>query len=291
MSQTLAQQNRVGSALMCGSMAGFAFNDVFVKLAAEQVGLYQSIFIRGCFATLLIGCVAAMKGALWPKVQRKDQIRVGIRALSDVAATFCFLTALLYMPIANITAILQILPLTVTLAAAVFLGEHFGWRRAAAIGVGMIGVLLIIKPGTDAFDQYAILGLLAVGFVTVRDLIVRGISREVPNLFLAWITAAAVTFFALILTVYEGAWQPIPINVWAMLAISACFIFVGYFCAVAAMRVGEVAVVSSFRYTIMLWAIFLGWLIWGDIPDLWTWVGLALVISMGIFTLWREARA
>jgi drug/metabolite transporter (DMT)-like permease len=182
------------------------------------------------------------------------------------------------------------LPLTVTLAASWFLGEKIGWRRGIAILIGFFGVLLIIQPGTDEFNIYSILGVVCVVFVTLRDLVVRKFSTNISTLYVAFITAAAIALVGGFLTfVYEG-WTPMKLNEIILLFIASSLIFVGYFFAISAMRAGQVSFVSPFRYTIMIWAIILGYFIWGDIPNNLTLIGISIVIGMGIFTFWREAR-
>lgn len=288
MSQFLKSENLRGAGFMSMSMAGFAFNDAMIKLVAADISIYQSILIRGVIVTAMLGVFAWVRGAFKTKINRANHTIIWLRAMADVLATFAFLTALVYMPIANITAILQALPLTVTLGAALFMGERFGLKRGFAILIGFIGVLLIVRPGTDGFNAYSLLGILAVLFVTARDLLVRKLSKDVPTLYVAFITALAVCLAGAVITQLGGFWQPVSARQIGLLALASCFIFVGYYFAVASMRTGQVSVVAPFRYTIMIWAILLGWWVWGDIPDLITLAGMAVVIGMGIFTLLRE---
>lgn len=280
--------NMKGALFMSASMAGFAFNDAAVKLSASEIGIYQSIFVRGLFAVTMIGFFAWANGAFKTIPGRGDLTKIGWRSFWEVGATLAFLTALFHMPIANITAIMQLLPFTVTIAAALFLSEKFGWMRGLAIAIGFAGAMLIIKPGSEEFSFYSLLGVVAVICVTFRDLIVRRISKTVPSLFVAFCTSVVITLSGGIAMFFDGGWQPVSLRETGFLFIAALFIFAGYYYSVAAMRFGEVAAVTPFRYSIMIWAILLGWVIWGDIPDLWTWIGMAIVVGMGMFTLWRE---
>lgn len=280
----------IGAAFMCGSMAGFALNDATIKFAASEMSIYQAMFIRGLFTVLLIGAFAWISGTFRKKPSRADQKLIAWRSLAEFGATVSFLTALVHMPLANITAILQALPLTISIAAAIFLREYFGWRRAIAILIGLIGILFIVRPGTEGFNAYSLLGLAAVGFVTWRDLIVRRMSGEVSSLFISFITAVVITISGAIITLVLGEWAPVPNSELALLALAAVFLFGGYYSSIAAMRVGEVASVTPFRYTIMLWAIFLGWLIWGEVPDGWTVIGTTIIVATGAYTFWRERK-
>lgn len=283
-------ENIRGAIYMCLSMVGFVFNDAVIKYASTDIGIYQSIFVRGCFAVIIISAACFYSGAFKSIPGKLDHKFIFWRTLAEIFATVSFLTALFYLPIANITAILQALPLTVTLAASWFLGEKIGWRRGIAILIGFFGVLLIIQPGTDEFNIYSILGVVCVVFVTLRDLVVRKFSTNISTLYVAFITAAAIALVGGFLTfVYEG-WTPMKLNEIILLFIASSLIFVGYFFAISAMRAGQVSFVSPFRYTIMIWAIILGYFIWGDIPNNLTLIGISIVIGMGIFTFWREAR-
>ena len=283
-------ENIKGAIYMCLSMAGFVLNDAVIKYASADIGMYQSIFVRGCFAVIIIGIACIYNGAFKIIPNRLDHKLIIWRTLAEIFATITFLTALFYLPIANITALLQALPLTVTLAASWFLGEKIGWRRGVAILIGFIGVLLIIQPGTDEFNVYSILGIFCVIFVTIRDLVVRKFSTKISTLYVAFITAAAIALVGGFLTfAYEG-WIPMKLHEVILLFIASTLIFVGYFFAISAMRSGQVSFVSPFRYTIMIWAIILGYLIWGDIPNNLTLLGISIVIGMGIFTFWREAQ-
>lgn len=280
--------NLKGAAFMCGAMAGFGLNDAAVKIAAADIGLYQAIFIRGAMATAILFAFVVWQGALFSVPSGRDAKLLSARALADVLATLCFLTALMNMELANITAILQILPLTVALAAAWVFGEAIGWRRGVAIFIGMIGTLLIVRPGTDGFNTYTLLGLGAVACVTGRDIIARSFSKQVSSGFVALINALAVTAAAGGISWLFEDWTPISFREFWILALAAFFIFGGYLFAVSSMRVGETAAVTPFRYTIMLWAILLGWLFWEEVPDGLTLIGTAIVIFAGLFTLWRE---
>lgn len=280
--------NMQGALFMSASMAGFALNDASLKFVGADLGIFQSIFLRGIFAVLLIGSFAYFSGAFKTLPPRPDLGRIGLRSLAEIGATLAFLTALYHMPLANITAILQALPLTIALAAAVFFGEPMGRRRIMAIAAGFVGVLIIIRPGADSFNGFALLGLVAVAFVTVRDLSARRLSPNVSSLFVAFIAAFAIMVTGGIGVLVTQNWTPPSPFELGILAMAGCFLFVGYYCSVATMRIGEVAVVSPFRYSIMLWAMMLGWLIFGDIPDSWTIIGMMIIVGSGIFTMWRE---
>ena len=284
---TPLSDNARGALLMMASMAGFACNDALVKLASAEMGLFQAIFLRGLCATALLAGLAWMKGALRPRIAPPDRPLIALRTAAEVGATVCFLTALFAMPIANATAILQMLPLTVTLGAALVLRERVGWRRWSAIGVGFLGMLVILRPGLAGFDDASLWALAAVGFVTVRDLATRRFSKGAPSVFVAMLTASAITV-AGGLGALATDWAPVSPGAAATLAGAAAFLLVGYLTAVMTMRVGEIGVVTPFRYTVLLWATLLGWLLFGETPDGPTLAGGAVVVAAGLYTLRRE---
>ncbi len=283
-------ENMRGAGLMMVSMAAFTFNDVCMKALAGEVPLFQAIFMRGVLTTLFMFIVGRRMGLIRFKLPRKDWGLIALRTTGEIFATGFFLAALYIMPIANVTAILQALPLTIALAAALFLREHLGWRRIIAILVGLAGVMLIVRPGAAGFNTYSIYALAAVGFVTVRDLSSRRLSTNVPSFTVALIGAISVTtVFGLAAT--TGEWVPVSAQIGGLIALASLFITGGYLASVAVMRVGEIGFTAPFRYTGLIWALILGWLVFAEWPDNWTLIGAAIVVATGVFTLYRERQA
>ncbi|HGG05281.1 MAG TPA: DMT family transporter [Aliiroseovarius sp.] len=279
--------NMRGAGLMMVAMAAFTFNDTAMKTLAGEVPLFQAIFMRGMLTTLWLFLLGRAMGGLKFDLTRRDWGAIALRSVCEGAATFLFLTALFHSPIANVTAILQSLPLTVALAAALFLREPLGWRRIIAILVGLAGVLLIVRPGGDGFNIYSLYALAAVGFVTIRDLSVRRLSADVPSLTVAMVGAGSITLAAGLASAGAG-WQAIELRSGAMIVLASLFILAGYLSSVMTMRQGEIGFIAPFRYTGILWALLLGWLVFGEWPDRLTLIGAAIVVAMGAFTLYRE---
>ncbi|WP_224823952.1 DMT family transporter [Cognatishimia sp. MH4019] len=286
MSTSLSDNTR-GALLMTASMAGFTFNDVFMKAASDEVPLMQALFLRGVVTTLLIFAMAVALRQLRFDLPRRDWGLIALRTVSEVVAAYFFLTALFNMPIANVTAILQALPLTVTLAGALLLGEAVGWRRMAAILIGFVGVMLIVRPGPDGFNTYALYALLAVAAVTMRDVFTRKLTRDVPSLTVALVGAAAIGLLGLVGTLTQP-WAPMSTLAYAQLFAAALCIIVGYLASVMVMRVGDIGFIAPFRYTGLIWALILGLIVFGEWPDWLTLLGAAIIVATGIFTYWRE---
>lgn len=281
--------NVTGALLMIGAMAGFTLNDTAMKAMAGQVPLYQLLFLRGVLTTLAVGLMAWRMRALLPRLPGSDWRLIGLRVVAETGAAYFFLTALFNMPIANVTAILQALPLTVTLAAALVFREHVGWRRMLAILAGFAGVMLIVRPGASDFNAFSVYALIAVMCVTLRDLATRRLSAAAPSIFVTLVTSAAIiaVFGAASLAAPWAAMGPREIG---LTGVAALCIIVGYLCSIMVMRVGEISFIAPFRYTGLLWALLLGWLVFGEWPVWQTLLGAAIVTGSGVFTLYREAR-
>lgn len=281
--------NIAGALLMMASMAAFTINDTFVKLVGQTIPLFQLLTLRAALATILLAILTLRLGKFSLTMPRRDWWLVGLRCIAEIAAAYFFLSALLAMPLANVTAILQVLPLTVTLGAALFFREKVGWRRMLAICAGFAGMLLIVRPGPDGFTQHALYALAAVGMVTVRDLVTRRMSAAVSSLTVTVLTSASILMFFGFAS-FTIQWQPVSLHEGALIVASAVFVIGGYTFSVMVMRVGEVSVVAPFRYTGLLWALLLGWLVFGDWPDALTMLGASIVVGSGLFTLYRERR-
>ncbi|MEP6065988.1 MAG: DMT family transporter [Paracoccaceae bacterium] len=282
--------NVFGALLMMASMASFTFNDTFIKMTDGAVPLWQLLFLRGVLTTMLILGLGYVLRTIHFRMSRRDWRLIGMRCLSEIGAAYFFLSALFQMPLANAIAILQVLPLAVSLGAALFLGEGLGWRRMTAILIGFCGMLLIVRPGPDGFSIWSIYALLAVLCVTCRDLVTRQLSRDVPSLTVTLIAAISVTLFAGVASVPQG-WAVLTPNLWSLIVGSSIFILGGYFFSVQVMRQGDISFIAPFRYTSLIFALALGWLIFDDWPDGITLIGAGIIVATGLFTLYRERNA
>ena len=205
-----------------------------------------------------------------------------------MGATLLFLTALTILPFSTISAILQALPLAVALGGALILKEAIGWRRWIAILVGFVGVLIIIRPGADSFEPASILMIFSVLFAAGRDLATRCLPMGLPSLLVSLATAVSICVVGAALSTVQNNWQMMSFLQLGTLFIAACFLFFGYQFLVLAMRTGEIAYVVPYRYTSLLWAVAGGYLIFAEVPDNYTMIGSAVVVAMGLFTLYRE---
>ncbi len=275
--------------LMIGSMAAYTVNDALIKSLSGAVPLFQVIFLRGCMTTLAVAVIAWRMGAFSKRVSRQDTGAICLRVLGEIAGTYFFLTALYHLPMANVTAILQSLPLAITLAAAFVLRESVGWQRMGAVIVGFTGILLIVRPGADGFSVYALYGLAAVLCITVRDLATRQLSRDTSSMLVTFVTSVSVmSVFGL--ASLGGEWEALNGAQWRTIFAASILIVAGYLTSIMVVRVGDISFTAPFRYTAILWALALGWLMFGDWPAPIVLLGAGIVVASGIFTLYREAR-
>ncbi len=270
------------------AMASFVVNDTCVKIVGKSLPVGEIVAIRGTMSAVLIAFICAQQGVLsaMPQILSRN---VFSRAVLDLIGTLLFITALMHMHIANLTATMQAVPLAVALLSVAFLGERIGWRRALAIIFGFIGVLFIVKPDPAAFSVYEGFALAIVFAVAIRDLVTRRIPANIPTLIIALANAGFVTLGGLALGLFEGFTVP---QIWqiGLLSVAAVFLASGYMFMVATLRLGELSATAPFRYTIMLFAIMSGMLVFDEYPDWLSICGMGLIVATGIYAAHREAR-
>ena len=278
-----------GAFLMMGSMAAFTLNDACMKALSDELPLSQALFLRGLATTALMYLLARSLGVLNLAMSPRDRWLVRLRNVMEIGTAYFFITALFNMPLANASAIMQALPLSVTLAGALFLGQAVGWRRLIAILIGFTGVMLIVRPGMAGFNVYSLYVLVAVVLVTIRDILARKISASVPTMTVALMNALSVTIAFGLASIFTD-WAPLSGKATLQLGGASIFIIGGYVFSVSAMRAGEIAVIAPFRYTSLLWALVLGLVVFSDWPDQITLLGSAIVVATGVYTFYRERR-
>ncbi|WP_240602296.1 DMT family transporter [Paracoccus endophyticus] len=283
-------ENLRGAGLMMLSMAAFLCNDATMKYVTQTLSLAETVTLRGVMVTAILWLMARREGGVdWWPAARRDRRLLALRCAAEISSTLLYLMALQHLALGDISSILQSLPLLLMLAAALVFRERLGWRRLTAVAVGLAGVLIILRPGTSAFTVWSLVALASVLLIVVREMATRGFSPAMRSGTIAFYAALIVTLGAPLMPAETGWRWPTAAET-AALGLSVTFLTVGYLTAVAAMRVGDVGFVSPFRYTSLLWAIVLGMVVFGEWPDRWTWIGAALVVGAGIYSILREAR-
>ncbi|MEM7488879.1 MAG: DMT family transporter [Pseudomonadota bacterium] len=279
-----------GSILMVVAMACFAVEDAIIKSLTAGIPPAQIIWMLGLGgATAFAVWLRATGQGIWsPAYLDPSVLR---RSAFEVLGTLCFVSALARIPLSTASAVIQATPLVVAMGAALFLGARVGWRRWAAITVGFGGVMLILRPGGAAFDTGLLLAVAGMLGLAARDLATRTMSAEIsgPRLSLHAFTALVPTGLALQTATGQAPVVPGAGDL-GLLAVCVAIGMGAYLTIVAATRMGDISVVSSFRYSRMLFALVIGMAVFAERPDAATLVGAAIVIASGLYTLIREAR-
>ncbi|MCR9126509.1 MAG: DMT family transporter [Rhodobacteraceae bacterium] len=283
-------ENLRGAALMTAAMLGFAIEDMFIKLMAGALPLWQIVLCLGLGGATVFGFICRLqKAPLWPRAALSGP--VVLRNLGELVGSVGFITALALTPISSASAILQATPLMVTLGAALFLREPVGWRRWSAILAGFFGVMLVIRPGGESFDAMSLFAVQGVIGLAIRDLATRRVPPQTSSMQLSFLAFVTLVPAAGVLALAGGAPPVWPgAGTWAMLGAAIAFGVLSYYAIVAAMRIGEVSFVTPFRYSRIVFALAIGFVVFGERPDMLTWVGAVLIVASGLYTLIREQR-
>lgn len=279
--------NRRGILAMSGSVVVFIFNDALIKLATETMPPLQAIGLRGCFATLW--CVLALlaRGELRHAHMLRDRW-VAARGVLEATAAISYLIALAYIPFAIATAINMSTPLFLAALAVLFLGEIVGWRRWTAIAVGFVGVLMVIQPHPGEVNVWTWMVVFSSFVGATRDVIARWVPPHVPTLVVSLSSAVTLAVVGCVWATLNG-WQPMSLRGVLLVLGSSLLLATGYQLLMISLRSGaEFSVIGSFRYASVLWALVIGYTLWGDLPNLLAIAGIAVIVGAGLYILHRE---
>ncbi|MDR5651268.1 DMT family transporter [Ruixingdingia sedimenti] len=282
-------ENLRGAMLMVISMAGFALEDLAIKILARTMPPGQII--------VLLGLCGALGFSLLARAQRAPVFSpaflarpVVLRNLGEMVGTMAMVMALALVPLSLASAILQGLPLMVTLGAALFLGEQVGWRRWTAIAFGFAGMLLILRPFGAGFDPNALWAVVTVVALAMRDVATRRVVRGTSSVQLAvWGFAAIVPAGVVMTAMQGGPVMPTAAGI-GLIAVTVGFGMAAYWCLTSANRLGDIAFIAPFRYSRLIFAIALGVLVLHEDLDAPMLAGAGLIIGSGLYSLWRERR-
>ena len=282
-------ENLRGILFMLLAMAGFALEDLFIKLLSSHLPVSQILFILGFSGTAVFLVIALLTHA---PILHRDLLNrpVIVRTLCELFAALFFTSAIALTPLSSVASILMTTPLMVTMGAAIFFGEKVGWRRWTAIMIGFFGVLLVLRPGFDSFMPASLLAVIATIFLAVRDLATRTMQIDISTT-----TVSIYAFFAMGISGFFAmpffSTMVTPSSTEIMYLISAtCVGVIGYYAVVLATRNGDVSVISPFRYSRLVFAMLLSIIILSERPDLLTLSGASIIVISGIYTFTREGR-
>ena len=278
--------NLRGIFLMIGGMAAFACGALFLKLAVLQVPLPQVVLVQAIGGVLIFLPLALLRGekVLSPVLTTRPVI---IRNLGEVLAVVFITIGLSLSELAKAAALMQTLPLIAVLGAVVFLGERPGWRRWSSLLIGFLGVLIIVRPA-GGIEPGLIAVLIGVLGLTARDLATRAVDPNTSSIVLAVYSFAFVVPVSILWLLWDGSALWPDADAWALLLAMTLAVALAFFLVTAALRKGEVSVIIPFRYTRLVFATLLAIAVLGERPDLYVYIGSALIIGSGLYALWRE---
>ena len=281
--------NLRGSLYMTAAMAGFATEDAFLKAASQSIPVGEAILIMGLIGIAVFSAIAMRAGN--PPIPRAMFTgTMALRSGFEITGRLFFALAIALTPISLASAILQAAPLVVVLGAAVIFGETVGLKRWLLIMLGFIGVLIILRPGLDGFSALSLLALVAMLGFAGRDLATRAAPPALSNAQLGVTGFIMLTLSGVIITAVTGkAVLPNPPTL-GLIAGAATFGIAAYAALTTAMRCGEIAVVTPFRYTRLLFAMILGVTVFGERPDAATLTGAAIIVACGVIILGQTRR-
>ena len=284
-----ASENLRGIGLMIVAMFGFAVTDMFIKLLGARLPAGQILMVLGGGGSLVFALLARRRGdtLLGPAFFHPAVLW---RNAFEIIGTLFFVSAIIHAPLSVTSAILQANPLVVTVGAALWLREPVGPRRWSAIGIGLVGVLLVIQPWDERFVPASLLAVGGVFALAFRDLATRGVPRDVSTAVLSsYALSMLVPAGALLLVLPFGSAPSLPASGDVLFLVAAIAIStLGYYGITAAMRVGDVGIVTPFRYSRIVFALIVAWLIFDEEIDAPMLLGAAIVVASGLYTLWRE---
>jgi drug/metabolite transporter (DMT)-like permease len=279
--------NTRGILAMSASVVVFIFNDALIKLAAETIPAAQVVGLRGIFATVWCALALLATGG-WRHAHGVVNPVVFGRGLLEAAAALTYLTALAHTPFAIATAVNLSTPLFLTVLAILILKEQVRWRRWTATVAGFVGVLMVIQPQPGDINGWTWVVVFSSLIGALRDILGRYVPARVPVGVMSLWSAAAVGISGLAITAFEG-WHPMGWRELGLLVAASFLLAIGYQFLMISLRSGaELSVTGSFRYGSVLWALGIGYMVWGDVPNLLAMAGIVVVVISGIYILHRE---
>ena len=273
-----------GILFLIASTVVFSLADVITKQLASTLPPPEVAWMRYVtFAAFIIPVVLIKGGPALFRSQRPS-LQV-VRGLGMVGSSIMFIQSLPHLPVADATAIFFVSPILIMALSVLFLGESVGWRRWTAAAVGLIGVMIIVRPGTGAFEPAAFLPILSASSWAVGAVVTRKITGDHALTTLAY--SASVGSIVLSALMPFNWVTPNGTEIALGLCMGILFA-IGHWFVVLAYRHGNASLIAPFSYVQLIWAGTLGYLVFGSLPDSWTIAGACLVAMSGFYTAYRE---
>ena len=277
--------NRRALLLMAAAMTLLPANDAIMKGLGASLPTGQMMSLRGVILSLLVlaGSLALRQPVTLAGLLNPFSLA---RALCELISTYLFLSSLTSVPLGIATTLVFSAPLLLTAVSGPLFGERVGpWRWGAVLG-GFAGVLLVTAPGSEVFQPAVLKPIGAAVFMAVRDVVTRYIPPRVPSASVTFTTAAMVALGGLLSL--PAGWATVTGGHWLWLALAAVLLAAAFLCHIVAMRTGELSLIAPAQYLIILWAVFWGAAVWGEIPGTRELVGGSIIVAAGLVILYRE---
>jgi len=282
------QDNKRGIISLTAGCALFTVTDTITKIVAFTFPIGEVLFSRALACMVFVGAAFFFAYRTFT-FHGGFQKLVLLRAVLDAGANATFVVALTKMRLADLMAINMMSPLVLTMLLAFFFKEQVGWRRWTAIGVGVGGMLLIVKPGPSTFDVWALVAFAATLFSATRDIVTRRIDPETPTLVVTLVSLGSVTLAGIALAFLLGErWSLYSSEYLGLIVIGALFLAGGSTLAVSAFRNVDATVVAPFRYSLLIWSALAGYFVLGEVSDRMSVAGSLLIVASGLYMLHRE---
>jgi drug/metabolite transporter (DMT)-like permease len=281
--------NMRGGIAVCVAMFLFVINDTLVKLTAGRLPSSEIMALRGVVAvsTAFVWCrQLGLTREIWEGVKQPFLL---IRAAQEGMIAFTFITALAFLTLPDITAILLLTPLLITALSVPFLGEKVGWRRFCAIIIGFIGMLFVMKPTGVSLGWPGLIALSCALLNSVREISTRRMKPNVSSHVAMLFACSGVLILGLALS-FTQTWLMPTLREALLILCAGIVVMVGNYYVVIAYRDTDVSFVSALRYSVIIFAIISGFIVFGDVPDMWGWIGISLIVASGLYTMYREKR-
>ncbi|MER9969697.1 DMT family transporter [Mesorhizobium sp. M0060] len=278
-----------GIVTVCLAMALFAANDATIKILAERLGPAQVMLLRGCVGgaiLLALGLVLGIGRQLWMALRPA----VLLRALCDAMASVMFVMALVGMPVATITALIQLVPILTSVAGVLMFGDVMTRRQSLALAIGLLGVVMITRPSAEGVGMHFLFGIAAIVLLTTRDVITRGSAQRVPSLVVA--TCATLAIPVISIPQLSGeTWHAVDLESAVLIGMLGGLVAAGNLLMIVAVRSAPLPAIAPYRYSAIPFALIAGAVLLGESPDALMLAGTGAIALGGVLALPRAVAA
>jgi len=272
-----------GIALMLAGICMFSFGDALGKVMVARYPVNELLLLRAAVPlTILLTLIWRQRAAL-PRLERPGlQLLRMVLSTAEVAA---FFVAVVYLPLADVITYYLACPIFVTALSAIILREQVGWRRWSAVVVGFCGVLIALQPSAQTVSWPALIALAGSFSFAVLMIVTRSL-RATPDIVLAATQFAGTFSVGLVLAPF--AWRMPGLADLSLFVLAGCISIVALLCTNRSLKLAPASVVVPYQYSMIVWAVMFGYVVFGDLPSVATIVGAAIIIAAGLYIFIRE---